>query len=265
MRPLLILTGACAAGALIFASAGLADQPVAQTLNPSPPSYYTCKAVGNGTICDGTRRSSRSGRSTPLTKEPHRLRQRRERLRHLRRGHRSGHGETRLRRRRQPRPPRASRRLQLRAVQQSADRRDRAVQPDDKRTDVFAVPGDLGSATETTNWKIPSTCRRRRPVFINTGRTVQAPDGATESCAGRLDFWKLFVDGRHVGARPALRRARGFVERTVGAGCRRDSRPGDLRVRGMPSRRGPLSDRLAAPRILARRTERTSAIQSPSG
>src|SRR5439155_15115890 len=33
-----------------LASTSVAGQPVTQTLNPPPPSYYTCKAVGNGTI-----------------------------------------------------------------------------------------------------------------------------------------------------------------------------------------------------------------------
>ncbi len=54
MRSILSLTGACAAGALVFATAGFAGQPVTQTLNPPPPSYEICKAVGDGTICQGT-------------------------------------------------------------------------------------------------------------------------------------------------------------------------------------------------------------------
>ena len=32
-----------------------AGQPVTQTLNPPPPAFETCKAVGNGTICAGER------------------------------------------------------------------------------------------------------------------------------------------------------------------------------------------------------------------
>jgi hypothetical protein len=54
VRLILSLTGACTAGALVFATAGLAGQPVTQTLNPPPPSYEICKAVGDGTICQGT-------------------------------------------------------------------------------------------------------------------------------------------------------------------------------------------------------------------
>ena len=53
MRVFLSLTGACAAGVLVFATAGLASQSVTQMLNPPPPSYYTCNTVGSGTICTG--------------------------------------------------------------------------------------------------------------------------------------------------------------------------------------------------------------------
>jgi hypothetical protein len=40
--------------ALSLASSAAAGQPVSQTLNPPPPPWWTCKAVGNGTICEGT-------------------------------------------------------------------------------------------------------------------------------------------------------------------------------------------------------------------
>jgi len=50
----LSLTGGCLAGALVFAAVGLADRAVTQTLNPPPPAYEVCKAIGDGTICQGT-------------------------------------------------------------------------------------------------------------------------------------------------------------------------------------------------------------------
>ena len=40
---------------LTMAPAARAGQPVTQTLNPPPPAFETCKAVGNGTICAGER------------------------------------------------------------------------------------------------------------------------------------------------------------------------------------------------------------------
>ena len=197
MRPLLILTGACAAGALIFASAGLADEPVAQTLNPSPPSYYTCKTVGNGTICEGSPPIESYGpidtadEGIPLV---------------------CGTGSSAFDIFDQGTDQVTARRVYdengnlvhrvLRddySFGQVSNPLNGATVPydqQDKRTDDFAVPGDLGSATETTNWKITYHLPGGgAPLFINTGRTVQAPDGSTEFFAGRLDFWKLFVDG----------------------------------------------------------------------
>lgn len=40
------------------AGTAFAGQPVTQTLNPPPPSFETCKTVGNGFICDGARTES---------------------------------------------------------------------------------------------------------------------------------------------------------------------------------------------------------------
>jgi hypothetical protein len=40
---------------LAMAPVARAGRPVTQTLNPPPPAFETCKAVGNGTICTGER------------------------------------------------------------------------------------------------------------------------------------------------------------------------------------------------------------------
>jgi hypothetical protein len=40
---------------LLLAPVAHAGQPVTQTLNPPPPSFEPCKAVGSGTICFGSR------------------------------------------------------------------------------------------------------------------------------------------------------------------------------------------------------------------
>ena len=53
MRAFFILA-IVAAAALVSATGGIAGQPVTQTLNPPPPPWQTCKAVGSGTICEGT-------------------------------------------------------------------------------------------------------------------------------------------------------------------------------------------------------------------
>src|SRR3954465_15847636 len=54
MRRFIVLSSICVAGGLVLVSAALAGQPVTQTLNPPPPPWQTCKAVGDGTICEGT-------------------------------------------------------------------------------------------------------------------------------------------------------------------------------------------------------------------
>jgi hypothetical protein len=47
--------GLMAIAVLALAPAAHAGQPVTQTLNPPPPSFEPCKAVGSGTICFGSR------------------------------------------------------------------------------------------------------------------------------------------------------------------------------------------------------------------
>src|SRR2546421_584519 len=126
MRLFLIASSLCAVGALVAASAGLGGQPVTQTLNPSPPSYYSCIAVRSGTIRGG---------NPPLV--PYRQR--------------------------------------------------------NTSTYVLAVPGDLGSATETTTWEITAHLPGGgQPLLFNDGRTIFAPDGTTEFSAGHLDYADLF-------------------------------------------------------------------------
>src|SRR6478672_8454154 len=53
MKPRPLLVAAVIAG-LALVPAAFAGQPVTQTLTPPPPSFYTCMAVGSGTICHGT-------------------------------------------------------------------------------------------------------------------------------------------------------------------------------------------------------------------
>jgi hypothetical protein len=60
------LCAAGALGALALVPSALAGQPVPQTLTPSPPSFYTCMAVGTGTICHGTISGSEGPAETGL-------------------------------------------------------------------------------------------------------------------------------------------------------------------------------------------------------
>ncbi len=44
---------AAAIGVLAMSPGAVAAPPSPQVLNPAPPDFYTCKALGNGTICTG--------------------------------------------------------------------------------------------------------------------------------------------------------------------------------------------------------------------
>ena len=63
---MMIAATAAVIGALGLASSAVAGQPVSQSLNPPPSSWWTCKAVGNGTICEGTASYSYSGEDTGI-------------------------------------------------------------------------------------------------------------------------------------------------------------------------------------------------------
>jgi len=196
MRSILIVT--CAAVvALLATSGGLAAAPVTQTLNPPAPDYYTCNAVGNGTICTGVKPEESWGpidtadEGTPMA---------------------CGTGASAF----DIFDTGADVLTARRVYDADGDLVKRVLRDDypygwfsnpltgavvpygqtDIRTDEFAVPGDLSTQTETTTWNIHFHAPGNgSPVFMNTGRTVQGPGGDLESLAGRLDFFKLFSNG----------------------------------------------------------------------
>ncbi len=191
MRSVLVLASVCGA-ALAAASGGFAGQPVTQQLNPPPPPWQTCKAVGDGTICEGTNVESYgpvdsgivcgSGASAfdifDTGTDDYSVWKKFDTDGNLVR--RVFHDHY--------------------TFGQFSNPLNGAVVPytqTDTRIDVLAVPGDLGSATETTTWQSQFHVQGAgAPVLWNSGRTVQFPiNGATEFRAGRLDFWRLFADG----------------------------------------------------------------------
>jgi hypothetical protein len=197
MRLLLHASIVAAVTALVAASAGLAGQPVTQTLNPPAPSYYTCTVVGQGTICDGNPPVESYG-PIDTSLEGFAIV--------------CGSGASAF-----DVFDTATDVVTARRVYDADGNLVRRVLRDDYtfgefsnplndatvpytqtdiRTDVLAVPGDLGSATETTTWNIHFHARGAgAPVLINTGRTVQAPDGTIESQSGRLEFFDIFGGG----------------------------------------------------------------------
>jgi hypothetical protein len=179
VRPFLILSSVCAAGALILVSAGLAGQPVTQTLNPPPPSWQTCKAVGSGTICEGTKIDSYGPYDTGLVCgssasafdifdagiDDFRIRKFFDANGNLVRRVFYDHF----------------------TFGQFSNPLSGATVPytqTETRTDVLAVPGDLSTTTETITVENIYRPAGGAPVLIGAGRAVFAPDGTVEFAAG---------------------------------------------------------------------------------
>jgi hypothetical protein len=170
-----------------MAAAGQAGQPVTQTLNPPPPSFETCKAVGNGTICQGTIDSSYGPVDTGLVCG-------------------SGPGAFGI----------ADSATQQDLARRDYDlngnlvkryRNDRfegqlsnevsgAAVPYKQtwiQTDVLAVPGHLGSATATWTGEFVLKPATGPPIVIGAGRDIFAPDGSLDFQAGPSGFLDLLA------------------------------------------------------------------------
>ena len=197
MRMFSIFLAVCAAGAVAFASTGRAAKPVTQTLNPPAPSYYTCKATGDKTICAGNPPTESYGPIDTADEGPPIVCGSGPSAFHV---FDAGTDEVTARR----------------IYDSNGDLVERELTDDytfgefsnpltgasvpytqsDRRVDDLAVPGDLGSATETTTWHIDFHLEGGgAPLFVNNGRTITAPDGTVVFRAGRLDFFDLFLDG----------------------------------------------------------------------
>ena len=162
----------------------------AQELNPPPPSFYTCKAVGNGTICQG----DRIGTYGPVDI-----------------GIVCGSGPSAF----DVFDSGTFHQHAIRYYDQDGNLTKRVVHENysfgqfsnpltgnavsytqhDTLTDVLAVPGDLSTETETVTGENIFKPAHGAPVFLNAGRTVFAPDGTVEFRAGPQDFLDYFVNG----------------------------------------------------------------------
>jgi len=186
-----------AAGALVLTSAAFAGHPLTQTLNPPPPPYETCNAVGAGTICQGTVSftyapvDTAAVFGTPLV---------------------CGSGPSAfdifdsvvtansLARRIYDADGNLVRRMRVdhvEAGQYSNPVSGAAVPYSSLQAidDVLAVPGNLGSATETLAGEWIFRPAHSAPVFLSAGRLVLAPDGTLDFRSGPQAFMDLFVNG----------------------------------------------------------------------
>jgi hypothetical protein len=162
----------------------------AQTLNPPPPSFETCKTVGNGTICQGNRTFSYGPDDTGIV---------------------CGSGanafdiyDSATNNQDASRSYDQNGNLTRRVIHENytfgqfSNPLTGAVVPytqHDTITDVLAVPGNLSTATETNVGENIFKPAQGAPVFEYAGRFVVAPDGTIEFRAGQNDFFAVFVDG----------------------------------------------------------------------
>jgi hypothetical protein len=155
---------------LAWAPAVLAGQPVAQTLNPEPPDFYTCAATGDGTIC-------RAHTVDPYESEPTGIYCGVAAVEILDSGIRDvratrwydggGNLTRRLRtflfRDAHLTNPATGRTLPY--SQHNAD------------NDDLAVPGDLGSSTLSSSGHLSITAPGFGPVVLDIGHSVVSPEG----------------------------------------------------------------------------------------
>jgi hypothetical protein len=171
---------------LAFAFVAVHPAAAQQALNPPPSPDYTCKTVGNGTICQA---------DSPISYGP------------VDTGIVCGSGPSAFaifdsatgdqqKTRTYDQNGNLTRRVihETYSSGQFSNALTGAVVPytqHDTITDVLAVPGDFSSATETNVGENIFKPAHGAPVFKYAGRFVVAPDGTIEFQAGQNDFFKL--------------------------------------------------------------------------
>jgi hypothetical protein len=176
--------------ALLPQTAALADPPTLPPRNPPPPAFLTCRATGNGAICEGTRTLVETPVDTGIV---------------------CGSGadafdifDQGIIHQHVIRYYDANGNLTRRVVHEDWDATQWSnplsgrVLPYTQRnnfTDVLAVPGDFSTATETMTGEAVLRPPHSAPVFFSTGRVVTAPDGTIDFRAGQQNFLDVFIDG----------------------------------------------------------------------
>ena len=184
MRSALVLATVCGA-ALAAAGSGLAGQPVTQPLVPPPPSFETCKSIGNATLCAGSIANSYGPVDTGLA---------------------CGSGSTAFDVFDTASESEVARRVyDANGLLVRRDRHDRydghlsnpatgtslPYNQVQETTDQLAVPGDFSSATTTITGQMHLRTNTGAPVLVGAGRLTFAPDGSVEFQAGAAGFLDL--------------------------------------------------------------------------
>lgn len=167
-----------------------AAQQVTQTLNPPPPSFETCRAVGSGTICHGARTESYGPVDAGIA---------------------CGSGASAF----EVFDQAVFNQRAIRYYDQNGNLTRRVIDEDytsaqfsnpltgaavpytqhNTTTDVLAVPGDLGSATETTTGETNFTVPHLGAVLLNAGKVTFGADGSLDFRAGPQSFIYYFYNG----------------------------------------------------------------------
>lgn len=181
------LFGVLATVSASLAGFALAGQPVTQTLTPPPPAFEVCKAIGSGTLCQGSRVLVEpdfdtgivcgSGANSFSIAYGDTITQVASRTYNL-----DGNLTNRF----------IEERYSSARFVNPVTGTDLPVTAHDVISDVLAVPGVGSSATETTTGQFTVKVPGSGALLLNVGRIVQrASDGFTESIAGPHEFLDL--------------------------------------------------------------------------
>jgi hypothetical protein len=188
---------AAAVGALILTSSAVAGRQSAQLLNPPPPPFLVCKAVGNGTICDGSRTLQHGPMDISDEGGPEFTCGSGSGAFHI---VDSGLVDQRVVRY-YDQDANLTRRViheLWRSAQFSNSLTGAAVsyKQSDTITDDLAAPGDFATSTQTTTGNgTLVTVPHQGAIFIQAGRTVFGPDGSLDFQAGPAAAIDYFVNG----------------------------------------------------------------------
>jgi hypothetical protein len=192
MRKILTTIGlfaALATAAAMLPASALAGQPVTQTLTPPPPAFEICKAIGSGTLCQGSRVLVEplfdtgivcgTGASAFDIHYGDTIDQVASRTYNL-----DGNLTNRF----------IEERYTAASFANPLTGASLPVTAHDVISDVLAVPGDGSSATETTTGQFTITLPGTGALLLNVGRVVQhVADGFTEFQAGPHQFLDLIT------------------------------------------------------------------------
>jgi hypothetical protein len=182
---------AFALGALALAPGALASPPEAEDLNPPPPDFLTCKALGAGTICSGSFQEVKESEPQPELvcgsgTEAFVIHDNAILNARVTRWYNADGDLTRRVIYERWKPAYFSNPLSGKTVPYTQT---------DKITTVLTVPGDFDSAVETTvGENVYTDPETHRKVLRSTGRSVFGAEGEL-SRSGQQPFLEAFIDG----------------------------------------------------------------------